>query len=119
AMHGELRVVYSALRCDGCHADPILEIGVTEDSDVPLTGTNFYQMFLKEAAESLLYLPAPTETAALNQTPGTFRLLPPHDGASIAGHPSFYQDDTRTFFVAPADLQSPTLWKNGSQIDLT
>src|SRR2546421_9561169 len=31
AMQRELRVVNSALRFDGCHADPILEIGVTED----------------------------------------------------------------------------------------
>jgi hypothetical protein len=114
-------MVSHAMKFGGCHADPVFEsvsAGVRMTFDRPVTGTIFSRMFLEKTGDSRLYLPAPTDKAALSKTPGTFRLLPHHDGASLTRHPFFYQDDTRAFFVAPAEVQSDTALKNGFQIDI-
>jgi Tc toxin complex TcA C-terminal TcB-binding domain len=60
-------------------------------------------MFLEEDPDgSRLLLPAPTDTEALAQTPGTFRLLPHADGTLLSDQPFFYLDNSRTFFVIPS-----------------
>ena len=59
-----------------------------------------------ESYESLSTKKKPIPT--LGQTPGTFHLLAPHQDAQFASQrPFFYQDDTRTFFVAPIDQKAP------------
>lgn len=53
-------------------------------------------------AETIWYVDAP----ALDITPGTFRLLVPHQDPQFAAkRPFFYQDYTRTFFVIPKDVK--------------
>ena len=86
-----------------CHGEPKTRGFYTEVlKDV--TGTQFYFMYLQEDGDEQLYLPAPDATPALKRTPGTFSLLPHPDGASIAEHPFFYSDSTRTFFVIPSKV---------------
>jgi hypothetical protein len=107
-------VVYRKLtfRFDSCHAEPIV-IMSPEGSPYPppplMTATVYDRMFYRETGESMLYLPAPTDTEALAITPGTFRLLPYSDGTSIAEHPFFYLDDTRMFFVFPVEVPVPVI----------
>jgi len=109
------------LRFDDCSGDARLG-DVTLNLGASLTGTDVDRMFLKEVIEpddggTALFLPAPTDTVTLKKTPGTFRLLPHHNGAGIARHPFFYQDDTRGFFVVPTEVQSPPALMSASQID--
>jgi len=110
------------LRFDDCYSDPRLGDVTLNLSALP-TGTDVDRMFLKEVIEpddggTALFLPAPADAIALNRTPGIFRLLPHHDGASITRHPFFYWDDTRTFCVVPAAAPSPLLSQK-AQLDLT
>lgn len=110
------------LQFDDCYGDP-RRGHVTLNLKSPPTGTDVDRMFLKEVIEpdvggTALFLPAPADTVALNKTPGIFRLLPPHDGASINRHPFFYWDETRTFCVVP-EAPSPSLSQNKAQLDLT
>jgi Tc toxin complex TcA C-terminal TcB-binding domain/Neuraminidase-like domain len=111
------------LRFDDCYSDP-RRGHVTLNLGAPLTGTDVDRMFLKEVIEpddggTELFLPAPADTVALKKTPGIFRLLPHHDGASIARHPFFYWDDTRTFCVVPAAAPGTLLSQDKNQLDLT
>ncbi len=49
-----------------------------------------------------------TDIEVLLSTPGTFRLLYPHqDEQFLSQRPFFYQDDTKTFFVVPEDVEVP------------
>jgi ABC toxin N-terminal region/Neuraminidase-like domain/Putative peptidoglycan binding domain len=66
-------------------------------------GTIFDRMYQAEDDETPLYLPTPIDTAALAITPGRFRLLPHANGVSITKHPTFYQDNSRVYFVTPFD----------------
>jgi receptor-binding and translocation channel-forming TcA subunit of Tc toxin/ABC toxin-like protein/neuraminidase-like protein/putative peptidoglycan binding protein/virulence plasmid A protein len=110
-----------AFQFNGCHADPVItnvESRVLEQVLEVVTGTNVYRMFLQEMNENRLYLPAPTDSEALARTPGTFKLLPYHDGVSISSHPFFYLDATRSFFVVPSEVTVSNLdWKDEMKID--
>jgi ABC toxin N-terminal region/Neuraminidase-like domain len=94
-----------AFRFDGCHTEPRI-ITAWKDLVDEVRETDFYRMHYKEkkGADKKLYLPAPTDTPALNKTPGTFLLLPYADGSSFTRHPFFYQDDTRAFFAIPSEI---------------
>ncbi|HYU30576.1 MAG TPA: neuraminidase-like domain-containing protein [Thermoanaerobaculia bacterium] len=108
ALYGSMIETYyyswtNTFRFDGCRAEPatdLLYVFVEE-----ITGTGFDRMFRREDGEQQLYLPAPTDTAALQKTPGTFRLLPYADGISLSSHPFFFADDKRTFFVIPSEVR--------------
>lgn len=105
----------NAFRFDGCNAEPVLD-GAVGGPDL-VTDTTIYRNFLREADEAPLSLPAPTDTVALGKTPGTFLLLPYHDGSSIARHPFFFQDDKRTFFIIPSENPLPTAFPEADQVD--
>jgi hypothetical protein len=92
-------------RFEGCNADPSVSFAFQSTDKV--LGVSRFNMFFKEGDDDILYLPAPTYTGALEKTPGTYFLLPHADGKSIAFHPFFYKDDTRTFFVTPPKEQWP------------
>lgn len=94
--------VSDAFQFEGCRPDPIKK-KVIHPVLYTAMGTEWYWMFLREIEESgeNLYLPTPSDTPALRRTPGTFLLLPPSDGSYPWGHPFFFQDNTRTFFVTP------------------
>ena len=69
--------------------------------------TEHITMFFSEFGASSLFLPTPRFTAALNNTPGTFQILPSCDGTALMEHPFFYMDDRRSFFVVPNELDPP------------
>jgi peptidoglycan hydrolase-like protein with peptidoglycan-binding domain len=87
-------------RFDGCHAEPV-RAAVIVNPVVDLRATTFDRMYFKEQGNTKLYLPAPADSPALAATPGTFRILPHSNEAPIAKHGTFYQDDTRAYFVEP------------------
>lgn len=61
------------------------------------------QLYLPQSSNISTDIPTPNTT--LNITPGTFRLLAPHqDPQFISQRPFFYQDDTKTFFVVPTNV---------------
>src|SRR5262249_25228941 len=72
------------------------------------TGTRVLGMSFVEAGSQPLRLPATTksgEDVALNATPGTFDLLYAHQDGYITGKRAFFfQDDVKTFFVAPEEI---------------
>ena len=107
----------SAFRFDGCHADPKRTF-LSPSAVVSLTGTHVFHMLLRETGEGSLFLPAPTDSEALRQTPGTFLLLPHADGASFTEHPFFFLDNTRTFFVIATPVHRPIRdWVNVVALD--
>jgi hypothetical protein len=95
-----------AFRFDGCHSEPTT-VETYYGNVENVTGTTHFHMFLREAGDRMLYLPAPTDTAALAKTPDTFLILPYASGSSLARYPFFYLDRQRTFFVIPSELQIP------------
>jgi hypothetical protein len=93
------------------HVNPRADILIAPQGEL-VTGTRFDRMYQAEVGETPLFLPSPTDAIALATTPGYFRLLPHTNGVSIAKHPTFYQDDWRTYFVAPFDKLIP--WDPGT-----
>ncbi len=76
------------------------------------TGTVVDSMMFTERASVPLKLPQSSsgEGVALQATPGTFRLLYAHQDAAITGQRSFfYQDDEKTYFVSPHEVDV-TYW---------
>ncbi len=117
-IEGEKVEVVAAFRFAGCHAEPAIVDASGNDVVQPITGTDFYYMFFREDGDRQLYLPAPTDTAALAKTPGTFRLLPYPDGSSMTQHPFFFQDDRHTFIVIPYEVQVPVWnWSDVNKVD--
>ena len=76
------------------------------------TGTIVDSMMFTERGSAPLKLPHASsgEAIGLQVTPGTFRLLYAHQDAAITGHRSFfYQDNEKTYFVSPRDIEV-TYW---------
>jgi receptor-binding and translocation channel-forming TcA subunit of Tc toxin/ABC toxin-like protein/neuraminidase-like protein/putative peptidoglycan binding protein len=86
---------------EDCGADPIIQQDPRFIDVFAPFGTGVMSMSYVEEGDRKLMLPVPAETEALAATPGTFRLLPPHEGSRLDAHPFFYSDNTRTFFITP------------------
>jgi receptor-binding and translocation channel-forming TcA subunit of Tc toxin/ABC toxin-like protein/neuraminidase-like protein/putative peptidoglycan binding protein len=96
---------------EGCDSDPIIDDNAISIDVIPPAGTVPLYMEFVEFDDHSLLLPTPSESNALVTTPGTFRLLPPHEGSSLDAHPFFYSDNTRTFFVTPERVpESFVVW---------
>ncbi len=128
--------------CDGTvlAGDPTVlpgEVGYTYLEVLPPTGTHQKSMMFVEDASSnaqlVLFegdfstfesysslLAKKKDIPTLNQTPGTFRLLTAHQDPQFASQrPFFYQDDSRTFFVIPENVEvSPNVFSTLDKIGL-
>jgi hypothetical protein len=101
-----------AFRFGGCNSDDEIFYGTLPVRHLfkNLTGMRFSNMNL--SGFDVLYLPAPSETKALNQNLSSFWLLVPHDGSEIARHPLFYRDRNKTFFVIQKEISNLRLSKS-------
>src|SRR5262249_40813533 len=98
----------------GCDGAAIME-PLSNQSPIPIPrGTEVeHMMFVESEALSIagslerLFLKRTNndEILTLEATPGTFKLLAPHqDVQFFSQRPFFYQDDTRTFVVVPRQV---------------
>ncbi len=112
-------VRFSHFYFEGAGGDPLIFDDSTRVDVFNPIGTKTQQMMFAEDGHQRLILPTPPQRDALGTTPGTFRLLPPHEGSTLNTHPFFYSDNTRTFFVTPqvapvlSDWHAPELINPG------
>lgn len=62
-------------------------------------------MFVEDGKDDCLYLPG-SDSCTLQKTPGTFKVIFPHQYKELPLGPLFYQDDKRTFFAHLAGFAS-------------
>jgi peptidoglycan hydrolase-like protein with peptidoglycan-binding domain len=123
--HRELSWLFPiGFRFDGCHTEPIRmtnfenhPIDLNPVTEVTATAPD--RTYLREVDEAELYLPVPTDTAALATTPGTFRILAHANEASIAKHGTFYQDPWRAYFADPHDIKVPVTLADPDSADVS
>jgi peptidoglycan hydrolase-like protein with peptidoglycan-binding domain len=85
------------------------------------TGTIVDSMMFSEASSAPLRLPESSsgEGVGLQATPGQFRLLYPHQDSAITGNRVFFfQDDQKTYFVSPREIDVIYwIWKNPDYVE--
>ena len=109
----DLLLVYRPIReflFAGCEGSVQLkDVNESSEATVP-SNTHAWNMMLGEGfmfSDDALYIPrhGATDTPVLKKTPGAFRLLLPHQDRQFESQrPFFFQDDTRTFFIAPVEV---------------
>ena len=114
--------------CEGIWTHQFLSSVVWGELPSPKRTTAENMMLLEDSSQSgsdeTLYLvaadPKPKDIPTLTKTPGTFRLLVPHqDEQFTSQRPFFFQDDTKTFFIIPQDapiFREPK-WREPKLID--